>query len=145
MKIILLQDVKNLGKKNEVVEVSEGYFRNFLSTNKLAVLASKTANQHLQKDIAELQKIEDANIANANKLKAQLEAVTLNFKLKSNNGKTFGSVSQKQIIDLLKEQNIVITKYMFFDDFQPLKVGNVYIELNVYKTIKAKLHIIVTD
>lgn len=145
MKIILLQDVKNLGKKNEVVEVSEGYFRNFLSKNKLAVLASKTANQHLQKDIAELQKIEDANIANANKLKAQLEAVTLNFKLKSNNGKTFGSVSQKQIIDLLKEQNIVITKYMFFDDFQPLKVGNVYIELNVYKTIKAKLHIIVTD
>ena len=145
MKIILLQDVKNLGKKNEVVEVSEGYFRNFLSRNKLAVLASKTANQHLQKDIAELQKIEDANIANANKLKAQLEAVTLNFKLKSNNGKTFGSVSQKQIIDLLKEQNIVITKYMFFDDFQPLKVGNVYIELNVYKTIKAKLHIIVTD
>ena len=145
MKVILLQDVKNLGKKNEVVEVSEGYFRNFLSRNKLAVLASKTANQHLQKDIAELQKIEDANIANANKLKAQLEAVTLNFKLKSNNGKTFGSVSQKQIIDLLKEQNIVITKYMFFDDFQPLKVGNVYIELNVYKTIKAKLHIIVTD
>lgn len=145
MKVILLQDVKNLGKKNEVVEVSEGYFRNFLSKNKLAVLASKTANQHLQKDIAELQKIEDANIANANKLKAQLEAVTLNFKLKSNNGKTFGSVSQKQIIDLLKEQNIVITKYMFFDDFQPLKVGNVYIELNVYKTIKAKLHIIVTD
>ena len=145
MKIILLQDVKNLGKKNEVVEVSEGYFRNFLSKNKLAVLASKTANQHLQKDIAELQKIEDANIANANKLKAQLEAVTLNFKLKSNNGKTFGSVSQKQIIDLLKEQNIVITKYMFFDDFQPLKVGNVNIELNVYKTIKAKLHIIVTD
>ena len=145
MKVILLHDVKNLGKKNEVVEVSEGYFRNFLSKNKLAVLASKTANQHLQKDIAELQKIEDANIANANKLKAQLEAVTLNFKLKSNNGKTFGSVSQKQIIDLLKEQNIVITKYMFFDDFQPLKVGNVYIELNVYKTIKAKLHIIVTD
>ena len=145
MKVILLQDVKNLGKKNEVVEVSEGYFRNFLSKNKLAVLASKTANQHLQKDIAELQKIEDANIANANKLKAQLEAVTLNFKLKSNNGKTFGSVSQKQIIDLLREQNIVITKYMFFDDFQPLKVGNVYIELNVYKTIKAKLHIIVTD
>ena len=145
MKVILLQDVKNLGKKNEVVEVSEGYFRNFLSKNKLAVLASKTANQHLQKDIAELQKIEDANIANANKLKAQLEAVTLNFKLKSNNGKTFGSVSQKQIIDLLKEQNIVITKYMFFDDFQPLKVGNVNIELNVYKTIKAKLHIIVTD
>ena len=145
MKVILLQDVKNLGKKNEVVEVSEGYFRNFLSKNKLAVLASKTANQHLQKDIAELQKIEDANIANANKLKAQLEAVTLNFKLKSNNGKTFGSVSQKQIIDLLREQNIVITKYMFFDDFQPLKVGNVNIELNVYKTIKAKLHIIVTD
>ena len=145
MKVILLQDVKNLGKKNQVVEVSEGYFRNFLSKNKLAVLASKTANQHLEKDLAELQKIEDTNVANAIKLKAQLEAVTLNFKLKSNNGKAFGSVSQKQIIDLLKEQNIIITKYMFSDDFQPLKVGNVHIELNVYKTINAKLHIIVTD
>lgn len=145
MKVILLQDVKNLGKKNQVVEVSEGYFRNFLSKNKLAVLDSKTANQHLEKDLAELQKIEDTNVANAIKLKAQLEAVTLNFKLKSNNGKAFGSVSQKQIIDSLKELNIIITKYMFSDDFQPLKVGNVHIKLNVYKTINAKLHIIVTD
>ena len=80
-KAILLQDVKNLGKKNQVVQVSEGYFRNFLSKNKLAVLASKTANQHLEKDLAELQKLEDANIDNANKLKAKIEAVTLNFKL----------------------------------------------------------------
>lgn len=145
MKVILLQDVKNLGKKNQVVQVSEGYFSNFLSKNKLAVLASKTANQHLEKDLAELQKLEDANIDNANKLKAKIEAVTLNFKLKSNNGKAFGSVSQKQIIDLLKKQSIVITKYMFDTDFQPLKVGNIHIELNIYKTIKAKLHIIVTD
>ena len=69
----------------------------------------------------------------------------MHYQLKSNNGKIFGSISQKQIIDDLKKENIDITKYMFADDFQPLKVGNVHITLEIYKNINAKLHIIVTD
>ena len=145
MKVILLQDVKNIGKKNQVVEVSDGYFFNFLAKKQLAVIATDAAKDHLQKDLAKIAKDEAFNVAKANELKNKIEKVTLHYKLKSNNGKIFGSISQKQIIDDLKKENIDITKYMFADDFQPLKVGNVHIALEIYKNIKAKLHIIVTD
>ncbi len=145
MKVILLQDVKNVGKKNQVVEVSDGYFRNYLAKKQLAVVATTTANEYLQKDLAELKKNEADNISKANKLKEKIEKVVLNYKLKSNNGKTFGSISQKQIINDLKQHDIEIDKYMFEDNFQPLKVGNIHIVLNIYKNIKANLHIIVID
>lgn len=145
MKVILLQDVKNVGKKNQVVEVSDGYFRNYLAKKQLAVVATTTANEHLQKDLAELKKNEADNISKANKLKERIEKVVLNYKLKSNNGKTFGSISQKQIINDLKQHDIEIDKYMFEDNFQPLKVGNIHTTLNIYKNVKANLHIIVID
>ena len=145
MKVILLQDVKNVGKKNQIVDVNDGYFFNFLSKKQLAVIATTTAKEHLQKDLDDIAKDEASNIAKANELKAKIEKVTLHYQLKSNNGKIFGSISQKQIIDDLKKQNIDITKYMFADNFQPLKVGNVHIKLKIYKNIKAELHIIITD
>ncbi len=145
MKVILLQDVKNVGKKNQVIEVSDGYFRNYLAKKQLAVVATTTANEYLQKDLAKLEKNEADNISKANKLKEKIEKVTLNYKLKSNNGKTFGSISQKQIINDLKQHDIEINKYMFEDNFQPLKVGNIHISLNIYKNVKANLHIIVID
>ena len=72
MKVILLQDVKNVGKKNQIVEVSDGYFRNYLSKKQLAVIATTTANKHLQKDLAELERNEADNISKANELKAKI-------------------------------------------------------------------------
>ena len=145
MKVILLHDVKNVGKKNQVIEVSNGYFFNYLAKKQLAVIATATAKEHLQKDLNDAAKDEASKVSKANELKNKIEKVTLHYQLKSNNGKIFGSISQKQIIDDLKKENIDITKYMFADDFQPLKVGNVHITLEIYKNIKAKLHIIVTD
>ncbi len=145
MKIILLQDVKNVGKKNQIVDVNKGYFFNYLAKKQLAVIATDTAKVHLQKDLAELKKNESINVGKANELKSKIEKIVLNYKLQSNNGKAFGSISQKQIINDLKQYGITITKYMFANDFQPLKVGNIHITLNIYKDIKTKLHIIVTD
>ncbi|MBP5256800.1 MAG: 50S ribosomal protein L9 [Mycoplasma sp.] len=145
MKIILLQDVKNVGKKNQIVDVNKGYFFNYLAKKQLAVIATDTAKVHLQKDLAELKKNESINVDKANELKSKIEKIVLNYKLQSNNGKAFGSISQKQIINDLKQYGITITKYMFANDFQPLKVGNIHITLDIYKDIKTKLHIIVTD
>ena len=145
MKIILLQDVKNVGKKNQIVDVNKGYFFNYLAKKQLAVIATDTAKVHLQKDLTELKKNESINVGKANELKSKIEKIVLNYKLQSNNGKAFGSISQKQIINDLKQYGITITKYMFANDFQPLKVGNIHITLNIYKDIKTKLHIIVTD
>lgn len=93
MKVILLQDIKSLGKKGEIVETSDGYGRNYLLPKKLAKEAS-TANLHqAQKDQETAahraaQKQDEARV-----LAAQIEKVTVNIKVKlGENGKMFGSV-----------------------------------------------------
>lgn len=105
MKVILLEDVKSLGKKGEVVEVSDGYARNAILPKKLGVEASgkhlndlKLQNQHKDKIAAE-------NLENAKKLAAIVGQTTVEVRLKGGEGgRAFGSVSSKEISQALKEQ-----------------------------------------
>ncbi len=145
MKAILIQDVKNLGKKNDVVEISDGYFKNYLSKNKLAVIYSKEAISILNKDLDKIKQEQNAQIKKANALKQTIESITLSFKLKAKDGNAFGSISEKQIIDELKKSNIEITKFMFESTFEPLKLGHTTINLNVFKGIQAQLKINVDE
>ena len=112
MKVILLSDVKKVGKKGEIVEVSDGYGRNFLLNKKLAVLATKKSmeildEQNLQHDLEEKQKEADAQA-----LKQKLTKITLEFHVKTGEGgRTFGSVSSKEISEAAKKQlNLDIDK-----------------------------------
>jgi large subunit ribosomal protein L9 len=105
MKVILLQDIKSLGKKGEIVETSDGYGRNYLLPKKLAKEAS-TANLHqAQKDQETAahraaQKQDEARV-----LAAQIEKVTVNIKVKlGENGKMFGSVASKAVAAALSSQ-----------------------------------------
>ena len=145
MKIILLQDVKNLGKKNDIVNVADGYYKNFLLPKKYAVVCSKDSLKHLKEDLKIQNENEEKNIKDAIQLKKQIENITLNFSLKTNSGNVFGSISQKQIIDSLKEKGICINKYMFNNNFQSLKIGKANIPLNLYKDVVAKLTVLVTE
>ena len=91
MKVVLLQDVKKVGKKGDIVKVSDGYGQNFLIKNKLAVKETATAKKIVdeQKEQEKLQDIENKN--KALKLKEVIEGLTLEFVLKSGkDGKTFG-------------------------------------------------------
>ena len=100
MKVVLLEDVRKVGKKGDVVNVSDGYGQNFLIKNKLAVKETAGAKKILeqQKEEARLQDIE--NKKNAEALKEKIEGITLEFVLKSGkDGKTFGSVSTKHIVE----------------------------------------------
>ena len=105
MKVILLKDVKSLGKKGEIVEVSEGYGRNFILPSKTGVLAD---NKNL--NTLKLQKQNDAKIAaeklqEAQELKEKIEAVKVTIPIKSSkDGRTFGSVSTKEIAQETKAQ-----------------------------------------
>ena len=105
MKVILLKDVKSLGKKGEIVEVSEGYGRNFILPSKTGVLAD---NKNL--NTLKLQKQNDAKIAaeklqEAQELKEKIEAVKVTIPIKSSkDGRTFGSVSTKEVQEALKKQ-----------------------------------------
>lgn len=105
MEVILIEDVKDLGKKGDVVKVSDGYARNFILPKKLGIEATKQ-NLHdlkLQKQAEE--KRQKELLEEARQLASQLEAVKVNLTLKAGEGgKTFGSISTKEIANALNEQ-----------------------------------------
>ncbi|MEE0965459.1 MAG: 50S ribosomal protein L9 [Bacilli bacterium] len=145
MKVILLQDVKKVGKKGEIVNVADGYGQNFLIKNKLAVLATNSGKEKVaqQKEQERLQDLE--NKKKAEELKEVIEKLTLEFKLSSGkDGKTFGSVSTKNIVEELnKTHGIKVDKRKFIDarPIQALGYTNMKIELykGVIATIKVHL------
>lgn len=145
MKIILLEDVKNVGKKGEIVEVADGYGRNFLVRNKLAVEATAQSKLILEKQKQQKIEQEKEDIKNAEALKLKLAEITLVFPVKTgDNGKVFGSVSSKQIAeDLIKKHKITIDKRKILDEgpFNTLGFYNIKIELHkqVIATIKIQL------
>lgn len=105
MEVILLQDVKSLGKKGEIVKVSDGYARNFILPKKLGVeKTAKTMNDlKLQKAAEEKHKQEV--LAEAKALGEEIKKQSVTLKIKSGEGgRTFGSVSTKEIAMALKEQ-----------------------------------------
>ncbi len=134
MKVILLSDVKGVGKKDQVVEVSNGYASNFLIPRHLAVPQTDKSMEILNKQE------EDARIAKENKhndalaLVDTLKGITLEFEMKGGkDSKMFGSISPKQITDkLLSEYNIDIDKRKFIDKGNISTFGctNVRVELD---------------
>ena len=145
MKVILTQDVKKVGKKGDIVNVADGYGQNFLIKNKLAVLATEHGKEIVahNKEQERLQDLE--NKKKAEELKETLENITLEFALSSGkDGKTFGSVSPKNVAEeLLKTHDIKIDKRKFINarPIQALGYTNLKIELytDVIATIKVHL------
>jgi large subunit ribosomal protein L9 len=121
MKVILLQDVKNVGKKGSVAEVSDGYATNFLFAKNLAVKATERGLE-VKKEEEIKQKIEnEKKKEEALNLKKELEKINLSFKAKSGkDGQMFGSISTKQICEELKNKHgIELDKRKFIDN-QPI-------------------------
>ena len=111
MKVILQQDVKKLGKKGDIVEVSEGYGRNFLLPRKAAVLAN-AENMNVAKAQAGSKARKEAMATDEAKLMAaQLEKVFVTIPVKiGENGKLFGSVTGKDVAEALKKEKIDIDR-----------------------------------
>ena len=135
MKVIMLSDVKKVGKKGEIVEVSDGYGRNFLLNKKLAVLATKKSmeildEQNLQHDLEEKQKEADAQA-----LKQKLTKITLEFHVKTGEGgRVFGSVSTKQIVEQLQRVHAIkIEKRKFIDTDAITSLGYTDVKVDLYK------------
>ena len=135
MKVILLSDVKKVGKKGEIVEVSDGYGRNFRLNQKLAVLATKKSmeildEQNLQHDLEEKQKEADAQA-----LKQKLTKITLEFHVKTGEGgRVFGSVSTKQIVEQLQRVHAIkIEKRKFIDTDAITSLGYTDVKVDLYK------------
>lgn len=143
MKIILLEDVKNVGKKGALVEVADGYARNFLIRNRKAVEATAQSQAVLQQQIAAKAQQEEEAIAQAKILKDKLAGITLVFSLKTGkDGKVFGSVSGKQIEDeLLKQHKLSIDKRKILHSGPISTLGFNKIEIELHRTVIATLTI----
>lgn len=105
MKVILQQDVKSLGKKGEIVDVSDGYARNFILPKKLGVEASSANRNDLKLQKANEEKIAAENLAAAKAMQEQVEGKTIRVSIKAGEGgKVFGAVTGKEIAQAAKEQ-----------------------------------------
>jgi large subunit ribosomal protein L9 len=105
MQIILIQDVNNLGGANELVSVKNGYARNFLIPQKMAVEASPSNLKQLEERLKQLKKKEDKMLADINKVIAALQDGVVKIGAKTGtSGKIFGSVTNVQIAKSIKEQ-----------------------------------------
>lgn len=105
MKVILLEDVKTLGKKGEIVNVNDGYARNFILPKKLGMEATAKNMNDLKLQKANEEKVAQEILQEAKELAAKLEAGKVEVSIKvGEGGRTFGSVSSKEIAAAVKEQ-----------------------------------------
>lgn len=138
MKVILLQDVKNYGKKGEIVEAADGYARNFLIPKGLAVDVNKQSMNQLQQQ-KETKKQKEAKMREeALKLQAQLKDIVLEIPVKTGEeGRVFGSVSTKQIIDEMdKKFNIKLDKRKMKLEHVLNTLGMNRIPIELYKEVE---------
>lgn len=143
MKVILLQDVKNVGKKGQTVDVSDGYANNYLLPRRLGVNATKRSVEILDKQKEDARKLDEENRKKAEQLKEVLKGIVLSFELKAGkDGKLFGSVSSKQVVDLLKaKHNITVDKKKFIDKEVVNTLGYTTLKNELYKGVVAEIRV----
>ena len=146
MKVIFIKDLKKQGKVDEIKEVADGYATNFLIKNGYAVKYTKGSNDRLNDDIKKRNDKEKADIKLANEIKNKLEKENISFDMKSGkDGKTFGSVSSKQIADRLNDMGYKIDKKEIIIDMPINSIGNHLIKIILHKDVIANIRIIVKE
>ncbi len=144
MKVILLSDVKNYGKKDDVVNVSDGYATNFLIPKGLAIVASKGDLSHLNVRKVKEEKIKEEKEIEVNNLKLKIEDIQLNFKIKTKDGKPFGSISLSQITDRIKKEFLIDLDKRKFEKHENInKLGLFYLKIKLDFKIIATLKVFV--
>lgn len=108
MKIVLLADVKKIGKKGEIKDVSDGYARNFLLAKKLAQIATEANVAQAQKEAAQKREELGKQLEAQSQLLAKLKGVKIVIKAKSKNGKLFGSITSKNVAATLVQAGHVV-------------------------------------
>ncbi len=146
MKVLLLQDVKGQGKKGELVNVSDGYAKNFLLPKKLAVVADNSVmNEIRTKDEAKkFREAEEKKAAEENAVKLQSIVVKL-YATAGADGKFFGAVSSKEIADELKKvSGIDVDKRKILTD--PIKAfGSYTIDVKLHPEVTGKINLVVAQ
>ncbi|SHH98918.1 50S ribosomal protein L9 [Clostridium grantii] len=146
MKVILLKDVKGKGKKNEVVNVSDGYARNFLFPRKLAEEASDNNVHILNKQKENERKVKLEEIEAAQKLAESLRDKQIIIKTKAgDSGRLFGAITSKDIADELKKQYKVDIDKKKISSGSIKQLGEYQIDVKIYPEISTKINVIVSE
>ena len=143
MKVLLLKDVKNLGKKGAVCNVADGYAQNFLFKNGLAVQASDKAQEIRQAEIQKEKEEEAKRVEEANKNKVVLEALMITFKAKAGkDGRMFGTISTKQVAEeIIKLTKVNVDKRKITSDVPISSFGVTNVNVELHKKVIAKVKV----
>lgn len=140
MEVILIQDLANLGFKNDIVRVRDGYGRNYLLPNKIAVIANESNRKQLAENLKQQAHKQAKLLADAQALAEQLAGMTIDMAVKANeDGKIFGTVTTAQISAALAAKDINIDKKII-TIAEPIKVIGEYVAVaRLHREVKADI------
>jgi len=142
MKVILLADVKGQGKKDDIINVSDGYANNFLLKNKLAVPYTENSKKILDKEIKAREDAENELVESYNVIKKKLENKTFEFKVKTGKeDKVFGTVSSKQISEELNKKGYDINKKCIITGGTIDTLGTHEVTIKLHKKVEFKIKV----
>ncbi|ASQ47604.1 50S ribosomal protein L9 [Leptotrichia sp. oral taxon 498] len=143
IKVILTETIKGIGKKDEIIEVKDGYANNFLLNKNKAVLATPENINKLQKKNEKIEKNHARDVKEANELKNILAKKEVVLKVKAGeNGKVFGSIGAKEIAEAIKEQlNIEIDKKKISSNTRVKDLGLHIVELKLHSEVKGSIKV----
>ena len=142
MKVILLQDVKKQGKKDQIIEVSDGYAKNFLIKNGLAVQATQTSRNRLEKELDTRAQEEAARIEECKKIAEKLQNDEVIIKVKTGEqDKVFGNVSSKQICEELKKMGYNIDKKKILVTYPIDVLGTHKVKIQLHKKVEGEIKV----
>ena len=147
MKVILLEDVKSLGKKGDLVEVSAGYARNFILPKKKGVEASSKNINDLKLQKAHKDKVAAEQLEAARNLRTEIEKKELALSIKvGENGKAFGAISSKELAQAVKDQfGLMVDKKKIVID-EPIKaLGDHEVKIKLHPKVTAALKVKVSE
>ena len=147
MKVILLKDVKGVGKKQEIVNVKDGYGANYLIPHGLAVMYSEKSLEILENQKADQAAEIAKNIAKAKEIAAKLKDIALEFTANSGTGgRMFGTISSKQIAaELQSKYGIEIDKRKFVNKTTVDAFGYTKLQIELYKGVIGEINVNVTE
>ena len=142
MKVVVLKDGKKQGKKDQIIDVSDGYANNFLIKQGLAVPCNQVNKNRLEKELKSKEDALEAKIAECEELKKKLEKVEVSFVAKTGkDGRMFGSISSKQIADELKNKGFDIDKKIIKCDHPIDTLGTHIVDIELHKKVNAKINV----
>jgi len=140
MEVILKQDVKNLGEKDDIITVKPGYGRNFLFPKGYAILATVSARKVLAENLKQAAFKQEKIRKDADAIATRLEGVKLNIGAKAGEtGKIFGAINTIQIADALKKEGFDVDRRRITFDQEPKFVGDYVANINLHKEVKVQV------